>query len=328
MSITFFTISGTPDSGGPINVTKSGKTSLAKGSLKNSTDAAGKFPTLNIEGLLFNFARHPKTSPADHGIRIYSGVASGGKKAPRQIQFAYLQPASGENRQAKDKITLIEGQTEVGETISEISLLSGQPLGNHNDVVCFTPGSLVATPRGNRPIETLKTGDLVHTIDNGLQAIRWVGHKKISGARLQVSPELFPVRIRKNAFGPQCPNQDMWVSPQHRFLFKNPKSALMFGYKEVLAPAKALTHNKNVTIDQSIRNTQYIHLMFDQHEIIFVDGLKTESFQPSNSTLRELDEEPRKELFAKFPELENHANAAQKTARFSLHELEARLLKA
>ena len=36
-------------------------------------------------------------------------------------------------------------------------------------VICFTPRTLIATPRGARPIETLKVGDLVMTRDHGMQ---------------------------------------------------------------------------------------------------------------------------------------------------------------
>ncbi|MFN6977544.1 MAG: Hint domain-containing protein, partial [Gemmobacter sp.] len=42
-------------------------------------------------------------------------------------------------------------------------------------IPCFTPGTLIATPRGERPIEDLKAGDKVITRDNGIQEIRWIG---------------------------------------------------------------------------------------------------------------------------------------------------------
>lgn len=44
-----------------------------------------------------------------------------------------------------------------------------------NFAVCFTAGTMIATPDGERAIETLKVGDLVETLDNGPQAIRWIG---------------------------------------------------------------------------------------------------------------------------------------------------------
>lgn len=40
-------------------------------------------------------------------------------------------------------------------------------------VPCFTPGTKVATPRGERLVEDLREGDKIITRDNGIQEIRW-----------------------------------------------------------------------------------------------------------------------------------------------------------
>ena len=42
---------------------------------------------------------------------------------------------------------------------------------------CFTPGTLIATDRGQQPVETLRRGDLLVTRDNGLKRIMWVGRR-------------------------------------------------------------------------------------------------------------------------------------------------------
>jgi hypothetical protein len=44
---------------------------------------------------------------------------------------------------------------------------------------CFTAGTLIDTPTGAKPVETLRTGDLVHTLHHGPQSIRWIGKKAI-----------------------------------------------------------------------------------------------------------------------------------------------------
>src|SRR5690606_32383544 len=41
--------------------------------------------------------------------------------------------------------------------------------------ICFTSGTLIATPDGERAVETLRPGDLVMTRDHGPQELRWVG---------------------------------------------------------------------------------------------------------------------------------------------------------
>lgn len=67
-------------------------------------------------------------------------------------------------------------------------------------IPCFTPGTMITTPKGSKPIEQLSVGDLVITQDHGLQAIRWIGEKKITGARLLAYPHLQPIRIKKRRF--------------------------------------------------------------------------------------------------------------------------------
>ncbi|HSF92831.1 MAG TPA: Hint domain-containing protein, partial [Paracoccaceae bacterium] len=46
-------------------------------------------------------------------------------------------------------------------------------------VACFTPGTGIATPKGEVAVERLKKGDRVLTRDNGIQTIRWIGQKKL-----------------------------------------------------------------------------------------------------------------------------------------------------
>lgn len=82
---------------------------------------------------------------------------------------------------------------------------------NSGTIPCFTPGTYIATPMGDRLIEDLVEGDLVITRDHGLQSIRWVGYKKITGARLYANPHIRPISIKKGAFGPEQPSRDMMV---------------------------------------------------------------------------------------------------------------------
>ena len=62
-------------------------------------------------------------------------------------------------------------------------------------VICFTPGTRLQTPDGERLVEDLAEGDRIDTKDGGAQEIVWIGRRRISGARLYAMPELRPVRI-------------------------------------------------------------------------------------------------------------------------------------
>ncbi|MEQ6247886.1 Hint domain-containing protein [Sulfitobacter sp. HNIBRBA3233] len=169
-------------------------------------------------------------------------------------------------------------------------------------VPCFTPGTRIATPRGEVAVETLSVGDRIITRDNGLQAIRWIGRREMSRDELDAARHLCPVRISKGALGNDLPERDLVVSPNHRVLVANDKTALYFEESEVLVAAKHLTGLPGVEILTG-RETTYIHLMFDQHEIILSDGCWSESFQPGVNSLAGVGNAQRIELLEIFPEL-------------------------
>ena len=57
-------------------------------------------------------------------------------------------------------------------------------------MVCFTRGTMIATPEGERAIEDLEVGDLVLTKDNGAQPLRWVGSRTVK-AEGRMAPVVF-----------------------------------------------------------------------------------------------------------------------------------------
>ena len=193
-------------------------------------------------------------------------------------------------------------------------------------IPCFTPGTVIATPQGERLVEDLRKGDKIITRDNGLQEIRWVGRRDLSGQELVDAPHLKPVLIRAGSLGHGLPERDMMVSPQHRLLINNEKSALYFEDREVLAAAKHLTGMEGVdSVEAS--SVSYIHFMFDQHEVVLSNGSWTESFQPGDTVLDAMGDAQRKEIFDLFPELaEKEGLDAYTAARRSLKKHEARLL--
>ncbi|TDK47424.1 Hint domain-containing protein [Antarcticimicrobium luteum] len=193
-------------------------------------------------------------------------------------------------------------------------------------VPCFTPGTRIATPQGERPVEDLEVGDRVITRDNGIQEIRWIGKRRLNGLELSLADHLQPVMIRKGALGKGLPERDMMVSPQHRVLIANDRTALYFEEREVLVAAKHLIGTDGIErVDLS--SVTYIHFMFDQHEVVLSDGAWTESFQPGDLTLEGMDSAQRAELLDLFPELTSEQGfRGYQSARRSLKRHEAALL--
>ena len=193
-------------------------------------------------------------------------------------------------------------------------------------VPCFTPGTLISTAKGEVPVETLKVGDRVITRDNGIQEIRWIGSKALDGRNLLANPHLRPVLIRRGALGHGLPERDMMVSPNHRMLVANDQTSLMFEEREVLVAAKHMINNRGIQQVDAI-GISYVHMLFDNHEVILGDGTWTESFQPGDYSLKGIGNAQRNEIFEIFPELKDtHGRNKFVSARRSLKRNEARLL--
>ena len=210
-------------------------------------------------------------------------------------------------------VTFLDGSTM---TFSEIE----------NVIPCFTPGTTIATPKGERLVEELREVDRIITRDNGIQEIRWVGRKEMSGKSLVANPHLKPILVRAGSLGNGLPERDMLVSLNHRMLVASDKTKLYFEEREVLAAAKHLVGAEGIhAVD--VMGTAYIHFMFDRHEVVLSNGAWTESFQPGDYSLKGIGNSQRNEIFELFPELqEKQGLEGYQSARRALKKHEARLL--
>ncbi|MFV0515436.1 MAG: Hint domain-containing protein [Jhaorihella sp.] len=194
-------------------------------------------------------------------------------------------------------------------------------------VICFTAGTSILTPGGAVPIEQLASGDRVVTRDHGVQRIRWIGASEISVGRMQMRADLRPVLIRAGALGKGLPDADMRVSRQHRVLVRDWRSELMFGQEGgVLTPAFTLCNDRDIREERPDAPVIYYHMAFDHHEIVYANGLETESFNPAERTVTAMDAAAREELLALFPELEKADGFAYGSARAQLRKHEGCLL--
>lgn len=192
-------------------------------------------------------------------------------------------------------------------------------LNMENTAVCFVKGTRLATVKGNRPIEKLRIGDLVETADHGLQPIRWIGSMTVDARG-----DLAPIRFAAGALGNKC---DLLVSPLHRMVLASWQVDLLFGEEEVLAAAKLLVNDDTICA-QPMDQVTYYHLMFDRHEIVFVEGAASESFHPGVEGFDALGDGARAEICAQFPRLSLGDFAAYgPCARRTLRSHEARLLQ-
>jgi hypothetical protein len=181
-------------------------------------------------------------------------------------------------------------------------------------VPCFLAGTLIDTPRGPRRIQTLHAGDPVTTLDNGPQPIRWIGQSLVPALGA-----LAPIRIAPGRFGNR---RALFVSPNHRILISTAAADLYFGHPEVLVAAKHLVDGDSV---QRLprRSARYLHLALEGHQILFSEGIASESLHAGPQALATLTPAARAELQAIFPD---QARAPQRLARRSLTAAESRVL--
>ena len=184
-------------------------------------------------------------------------------------------------------------------------------------LICFAEDSHILTNTGEVRVQHLRPGDKVLTRDNGYQKIRWIGRTKVSG-----TGSFAPVTISAGTFGNE---RDLRLSPQHRVLLCDWRAELMFGEYEVLVPAKHLTNLEGI-YTVPCDEVEYFHILFDQHEVIFSEGIPTESFHPGDYALKGLGDGARNELFDLFPKLKQESFSYGPSARSSLKRAEARQL--
>ncbi len=177
------------------------------------------------------------------------------------------------------------------------------------DVICvsFAAGTLITRPGGEpEAIEMLAPGDLVLTRDHGPQPIRWIGK-----ATLRAAGSFAPVVISAGTLGNLG---DLAVSPHHRIFLYQRGIRRLGGTSEVLVQAKHLVDGDRVWRREG-GFVDYYSLVFDQHEIIFAEGIPAESLMVNEETVRLLPDDLAEDLRARFPGLRQSQHFASEADR-------------
>jgi hypothetical protein len=177
---------------------------------------------------------------------------------------------------------------------------------NYNDIVCFAGGTLIATSRGQVPVDDLRPGDLVQTISGESRPLLWSMVRRLGPVELARNPNLRPVRISAGSLGSGLPKRDLLVSRQHRMLLRSQIVNRMTGQHSALVSALHLTNMDGIAIDHSVQRVDYHHLLFDLHEILFAEGAPSESLHLGPQTIKTLPKQAIDEVEALFGTLGKH----------------------
>lgn len=160
-------------------------------------------------------------------------------------------------------------------------------------IPCLTKSTKIRTPQGDRPVETLRRGDLVLTADHGPQAVLWVGQRHVTRAEMIAKPSLFPIRLR----GARR-DHDLIVSRQHAVLIQHD------GQQVFVRAGHLADHGaKGVRQCKGARGATYYHVFLANHALLWTNGLLTESFYPGPIALQSLAPESCRTLLVAFPKL-------------------------
>lgn len=193
------------------------------------------------------------------GTAVFSGVTPGGP--PDYVSFSYV-VQEGDGLADDLGIESISGVSDSNGPLT----YSGSPL-NTTQIICFYPGTLVATPEGERPVETLAAGDMVVTHDGQVRPIRWMG-RQTAVTRFANPLRVLPIRIAAGALAEGVPKRDLLVSPDH---------ALLVG--DVLVQAGALVNGATITRERDVpERFTYWHVELAEHALILAEGAPAETF--------------------------------------------------
>ncbi|GAA0591723.1 hypothetical protein GCM10009416_32660 [Craurococcus roseus] len=138
---------------------------------------------------------------------------------------------------------------------------------DQTDPVCFMAGTLVATPSGERAVETLAAGDLVLTAGGGAKPVRWLGRQTVS-TRFGDPLRVLPVRIAAGALGEGLPRRDLLVSADHALLVDG-----------ALVQAGALVNGTTVRREARVPEVfTYWHVELADHSLVLAEGVAAETF--------------------------------------------------
>lgn len=136
---------------------------------------------------------------------------------------------------------------------------------SNSAVVCFANGTEIVTDCGPVPVELIKSGMRVQTLDQGMREVVWVGDHSVANGKKYRDDAALPVRIASGAFGN---NDPLFVSQQHRILVGD-----MFVKAKDLITVPGFP----ARIARGKRNLRYFHLLLEDHSVLFANGVCAES---------------------------------------------------
>lgn len=219
------------------------------------------------------------------------GEAPGPALERAEVVYAYLIRPLGHHDAAENRVlyvleledaTLAVATPEplaVGESYAIVGIGGEAQAPLHTGLtVCFAAGTLVATRRGPKRVETLVPGDRLQTCDNGFAPVRWLGRWRV-GATGAAAPVRFAPGVLGN-------DRALDLSPQHQVLIR-PSAGPLAG-EEVLVAAKTLVGLPGVSRTPRAQ-VEWVHVLLPAHEVIFAENMRCETLLAGEAALATME---------------------------------------
>lgn len=170
-----------------------------------------------------------------------------------------------------------------------------------DSVICFHDGTRLQTLAGEKPLETLRPGDILATEAGVYLPLRFIFCRKVDLSDALSNPKLWPVRIAAGALGCGLPRRDLLVSRQHRILVTSRIAERMFGDASVLLAAHFLVGLPGIELVRPERGFCYWHILLDRHAVVFAEGAAAESLFVGQQTLHLIPKHAFASVIQRFP---------------------------
>ncbi len=135
---------------------------------------------------------------------------------------------------------------------------------------CFAAGTRILTEGGEVNVESLHIGEMIlaHTGDGQMapHPVVWIGRRHVDCRRHTAPRQVWPVRVRAGAFGPDTPRVNLWLSPDHAVYVR-----------DVLIPIRCLINGTSVA-QVPVDEVTYYHVELPRHGVLLAEGLPAESY--------------------------------------------------
>ncbi|HEY3847763.1 MAG TPA: Hint domain-containing protein [Acetobacteraceae bacterium] len=133
--------------------------------------------------------------------------------------------------------------------------------------LCFCAGALIATPRGEVPVERLAAGDTVLTHTGEARPIVWIGIGRVAATRGRRNAAT-PVILRKGALADNVPHHELRLTKGHSLYIDN-----------VLIPVEFLVNHRSILWDDRAKDVSIYHIELATHDVLLAAGAPAESYR-------------------------------------------------